>query len=430
MTFRDYAQGAFRMRGIGKGQTIELFVIPEVMRLVSDQFQRVQAGLAKASQQHQPAPPPATPSPNSYGSDLLSLTDPLGGVSTSFTPVNPATANRGRQLLINVAAWLTVNGMKSENMQFRMLCHQSIDNVTRKKAYKLMGTNYRELTQLAFASRVKEYLGGSTPNKSPKGKDQNAIAGDLEVKDDAQSKLLFADDADAIRSVVYAGTGGGANRTTAVGIEMIQQSIDILTERLDFTVQNSIPMPVPLSDTLRNSILRRKDFIATDYDKAIVDKILMVLVNSEGLAKKKFGDASVAEAAEEEQDVNLQKEQVAEEEVLKEQVSRVIYVTMIIVIITFALTSQLNSVLLLCDLSRRKKRRRKKKRRKRRKKRKSSTRQQRKRSTLATEKSLMLGASSLLPTSKAKKARRECLAAFWTMLRAGRIIFTQRLSSL
>ena len=35
MTFRDYAQGAFRMRGIGRGQTIHLFVIPEVDRLVN-----------------------------------------------------------------------------------------------------------------------------------------------------------------------------------------------------------------------------------------------------------------------------------------------------------------------------------------------------------------------------------------------------------
>jgi hypothetical protein len=320
MTFRDYAQGAFRMRGIGKGQTIELFVIPEVMRLVTDQFKRVQAGLAKASQQQQPPPAPK-PNPNSYGSDLLSLADPLSA-PTAFTPTNAGPANQGRQLLINVAAWLTINGMKSENMQFRMLCHQSIDNVSRKKAYKMLGTHYRELTQLAFAPRVKEFLpGGGSPSKSPaKGKDQNEIAGDLDVKQENQT-ILFADDADAIRSVVYAGTGGTANRTKVIGIEKIQQCIDIMTERLDYTVQNSIPIPVPLSDTLRNSVLRRRDFIVSDYDKAVVDKILMVLVNSEGLAKKKFGEPSVAEAAEEDQDMNLQKEQVAEEEVLKEQVS-------------------------------------------------------------------------------------------------------------
>jgi hypothetical protein len=33
-------------------------------------------------------------------------------------------ARSGRKLLVNVLAWLTVNGMKCENMQFRMLCCQ------------------------------------------------------------------------------------------------------------------------------------------------------------------------------------------------------------------------------------------------------------------------------------------------------------------
>ena len=34
MTFRDYAQGAFRMRGIGRGQTVQLYLIPEVEELM------------------------------------------------------------------------------------------------------------------------------------------------------------------------------------------------------------------------------------------------------------------------------------------------------------------------------------------------------------------------------------------------------------
>lgn len=34
MTLRDYAQGAYRMRGIGKGQSIQLYVIPEVEELI------------------------------------------------------------------------------------------------------------------------------------------------------------------------------------------------------------------------------------------------------------------------------------------------------------------------------------------------------------------------------------------------------------
>ena len=34
MVFRDYAQGAFRMRGIGKGQTIKLLIIPEIIERI------------------------------------------------------------------------------------------------------------------------------------------------------------------------------------------------------------------------------------------------------------------------------------------------------------------------------------------------------------------------------------------------------------
>jgi hypothetical protein len=134
------------------------------------------------------------------------------------------------------------------------------------------------------------------------------------------SKRLFEDDVDAIKTLVLPNFGGTSTRLQLVGIDKLQQSIDILTERLDYTVHNSIPVPVPLSDQLRNTVIQRKDFIVNDYDKAVVDKILMVLVNSEGLTKARVGAHAVEEAADEDQDVNLQKEQVAEEEVLKEQV--------------------------------------------------------------------------------------------------------------
>lgn len=301
MTFRDYAQGAFRMRGIGKGQTIELFIIPEVMRLVQDQ--RVRLGASR--------PPPASPlhpapSSSSFNNDLLSL-------STLPTPSLPPST--GKQLLVDIAAWLTLNGMRSENMQFRMLCHQSIDNVSRKRAYALLTGHYRELTQLAFAGRAKEFHALVAKASAAKGKGDE-IEGDL----DLDTRAIFEEDVEAILSVVQSGALGSSTTTKLIGIETIQKSLDVLTERLDYTVQNSIPVPVPLSEVLRNSILRRQEFIKNDYDKAVTEKILMVLVNSEGLAKKRFGEPSVAEAAEEDQDANLQKEQVAEEEVLKEQV--------------------------------------------------------------------------------------------------------------
>ena len=315
MTFRDYAQGAFRMRGIGKGQTIELFIIPEVMRLISDQ-------MTKLARRSQPTPVTIAPQPvqqsGGYASDLLSLgSDPLSPPLPA--PAIVPSAGSGRQLLVNVSAWLTVNGMKSENMQFRMLCQQSVDNVSRKRAYQTLTGHYRELTQLAFSARMKEFAKGSSKSGSSSSPTDSASGFEEWLRG---SKRLFEDDFEAIKSVVLPNLGASSTRAPKVGIEKMQKSIDILSDRLDFTVQNSIPIPAPLSDTLRNSVLRRQEFIKNEYDKAVVDKILMVLVTSEGMAKKKFGEAAVAEEADEEdKDVNLQKEQVAEEEVLKEQVS-------------------------------------------------------------------------------------------------------------
>ena len=327
MTFRDYAQGAFRMRGIGKGQTIELFVIPEVMRLVNDQMAKVNGPVIIPMQAAVPAPPAAWPQggqgmvsanplqpqgilPNPLQPQALVPTLQSASYSAAGLVLPPGSL---RQLLVNVAAWLTVNGMKSENMQFRMLCHQSIDNVSRKRAFAMITTHYRELTQLAFSALAKDYA----PKASPKNATPD-IEGDLEIEN--KSKNLFADDNEAIRTVVQAGSVG-KHQNAMIGIELIQKCLDILSERLDFTVPNSLPIPVPLSETLRNSVMRRQDFIKNDYDKAVVEKILMVLVNSEGLARKRFGEPTVEEEAEEDQDANLQKEQVAEEEVLKEQVS-------------------------------------------------------------------------------------------------------------
>lgn len=82
LVFRDYAQGAYRMRGIGKGQRLSLYLIPEVMSRIR----------------------------NALG---------------SFTTGN---------LLRDVPAWLLVNSMRVEGLQFFKLSLQELANVWRKKA--------------------------------------------------------------------------------------------------------------------------------------------------------------------------------------------------------------------------------------------------------------------------------------------------------
>ena len=277
MTFRDYAQGAFRMRGIGQGQTLELFIIPEVMERINKHM-RLLSG--------------ARPQQNALGagSELLSLSSVPSG-----------------NLLVNVASWLTLNGMKSENMQFRLLCHQSVENVIRKRAFLIMKESYKELTAFAFSGRVKEIAAITSAAKG-----HGSVTADLSAFFDG-SRRLFQEDVSAIQSVLQ------GNAQTSVGIDKLQRCLDVMTERLDFNVQNSIPMPTPLSETLKNTVKRTREFITNDYDKAVVDKIIMVLVNSETIAKR--GQIASADDSADDGDGDhvMQREEVSEEEVLQEQ---------------------------------------------------------------------------------------------------------------
>ena len=80
MTFRDYSQGAFRMRGILRGQKVKLFVIPEVAKLI----QR----------------------------ELAAAKYPKSSVEGNVA------------VLREVVAWLVINSMRSERIQFNQLCIQ------------------------------------------------------------------------------------------------------------------------------------------------------------------------------------------------------------------------------------------------------------------------------------------------------------------
>jgi hypothetical protein len=281
MTFRDYAQGAFRMRGIGKGQTIELFIIPEVKRLIEEQMIHCRPQIKDSF-----APKSLDSSIN--GTDLLSIPNTPNHSSSTFMSSN------GNQLLVDVSAWLTVNGMKSENMQFRMLCQQSIDNVTRKRAYQTLKDHYKELTRKAFAGRAKELATITAAVASQKA---GRIINDIEGMFGGDRKL-FANDIVEIESVLNprADRGISAN-LKPVGFDKIQRCLDMLGERINFTVQNNIPIPRPLSETIRHSLQRNKEFLTNDYDRAVVDKIMMVLSNSENLSKSRMGNQAPSDDA-------------------------------------------------------------------------------------------------------------------------------------
>ena len=104
MVFRDYAQGSWRMRRLGVGQRLKVLIIPEVKRLMISQ--------------------------NAAAGKMGSFLD--GPVKSLYS------RDQCCDILQDICSWLVINGMKSEKVQFAMLCEQNLTNIWRKKAFALL----------------------------------------------------------------------------------------------------------------------------------------------------------------------------------------------------------------------------------------------------------------------------------------------------
>ena len=111
LVFRDYAQAAYRMRGIGKGQTLVLFVPPEVRTL-----QQVKVALGRG------------------------VTREARAAALAALP----HAGRARAELEDVASWLMLNAMRAEKVQFELWCSQCAHNVWRKRAMAVLASRHAE----------------------------------------------------------------------------------------------------------------------------------------------------------------------------------------------------------------------------------------------------------------------------------------------
>jgi hypothetical protein len=134
MVFRDYAQGAYRMRGINKGQKIHVFVIPEVKDLLLRELGD-KATLRGDPGRGQP-----------------------GGLLTALLDWDSPAPNAVRTVLTAVSAWLVVNSMRSERVQFNQLCIQNVANVWRKSAYSSLLLRHHELTSTSNYADVDSSL--------------------------------------------------------------------------------------------------------------------------------------------------------------------------------------------------------------------------------------------------------------------------------
>ena len=99
------------MRGIGKGQTLVLFVPPEVRTL-----QQVEVALGRG------------------------VTREARAAALAALP----HARRARAELEDVASWLMLNAMRAEKVQFELWCSQCAHNVWRKRAMAVLASRHAE----------------------------------------------------------------------------------------------------------------------------------------------------------------------------------------------------------------------------------------------------------------------------------------------
>jgi Protein of unknown function (DUF3638)/Protein of unknown function (DUF3645) len=119
MTFRDYSQGAFRMRGIGNGQRIHAIIVPEVRSLIAS---RLAVSSASSS-------------------------------SLSNHPVP-----------VDLVVWLFLNSVAQEQLSFGQLCLQNLANVWRKQAFNVLLEDCTNV--VATATRHRRYLAKGTQSNS------------------------------------------------------------------------------------------------------------------------------------------------------------------------------------------------------------------------------------------------------------------------
>lgn len=126
-TWRDHAQGCYRMRGIKDGQRLNLLIPPQVVSAIAGDLLTVPraADLIKQNAESK-------------------MDDPPGP---------PASTDKGRKLdaLQVVASWLFSQQLRQMKMRFTMLQYQDVANIWRSQSLEVLKQGAKELHRVAEA---------------------------------------------------------------------------------------------------------------------------------------------------------------------------------------------------------------------------------------------------------------------------------------
>lgn len=229
MVFRDYVQGAYRMRGINKGQRIHLFIIPEVKDLMLRELSHGAMLNAPDKNQKQPI--------------------------IHALKWNSLVPEDIRKILIAVNAWLIINSIRSERVQFSQLCLQNVANVWRKNSYSSLLMRHHEITS---------------------------------------SNLYF--DVDA----------------------KLQQHLQTFCEPIDFSLAESMADPIHFSESLKNRIASFSHLIESEDQMKVINEV-MELISHTSAASSSSGSTKLHSRDDVADAVLFDSEMVQEQEKEKEE---------------------------------------------------------------------------------------------------------------
>ena len=144
MVFRDYVQGAYRMRGIGTGQRVHVFVIPEVRELMARERLAMVPKPSDDDDDHEASDSTSksVAATAAASAAAAAAADGSGGAGLLRRFESAVVEGDGclcdPEVLKQVVAWLVVNSMRSEQTQWSMLCIQNVSNIYRKTAMEVM----------------------------------------------------------------------------------------------------------------------------------------------------------------------------------------------------------------------------------------------------------------------------------------------------
>jgi hypothetical protein len=293
MTFRDYAQGAYRMRGIGVGQTIHLYLIPEVEN-------RIRQELA------------------------LCLSDKSTSLSSSSELVHAsASACSLRSSLelfrLYIPMWLLVNSMKMESMQLVQLSLQELHNTWRKKALHVLmeevdqnKKHHTPTQRLLRFHRLSKQTRGCMTSSTTRPPPPPSI-----IESPTSSSVCIYPQECATAEKHSELQHGHLKETN--DLLWLRQCINAYRVQVSYAIANHVPLPRRASDTMAELVETFGSFLQTTDEKKRVALVLERIKNVETSGRQQHHHHGMDLHAEVVHENEAEAEAEAEEEAEQEE---------------------------------------------------------------------------------------------------------------